>query len=59
LKKWENKNNELKDMKKITEVYQKDLKKGEELKVDLVDKKKHESEKKKETKNEKNEDKKP
>jgi len=59
LKKWENKNNELKDMKKITEVYQKDLKKGEELKVDLADKKKHESEKKKETKNEKNEDKKP
>jgi len=59
LKKWENKNNELKDMKKITEVYQKDLKKGDELKVDLVDKKKHESEKKKETKNEKNEDKKP
>jgi len=46
-------------MKKITEVYQKDIKKGEELKVDLVDKKKHESEKKKETKNEKNEDKKP
>jgi len=59
LKKWENKNQELKDMKKITEVYQKDIKKGEELKVDLVDKKKHESEKKKETKNEKNEDKKP
>jgi len=37
LKKWENKNNELKDMKKISEVYQKDLKKGEELKVDLAD----------------------